>query len=462
MSIHCRCALGILVTTVGVMAVSPCPADEARAPSRQGILLLITKPFLPPDFDQATFDRLWQLWEPALREKAGAASPAERRKMAYERYGLLPRSSMPGAASGTDDRPLQYVVDGQGNWVMSCLACHQGQLEGRAIPGLPNTQFELASLTDDVRNTKMKLDKPLTRMDKGSLFIPLGSSRGTTNAVMFGVVLMHYRDRDLNLHFDRPRPRMVHHDLDAPAWWHFKKKRQLYYDGFVPKNHRALMQFLLVPQNGPEKFREWEEDFRSIAAYLESLESPPYPFGVDQPLAAQGRTVFNRKCASCHGRYGGEETYPGKIVSIDTVGTDRVRLDALTADHRRGYANSWFGEYGRHGVNAEPAGYVAPPLDGIWATAPYLHNGSIPTLWHLFHADQRPSVWKRVDDSLDQARQGLHIEALTEVPKTARSLHQRRQYFDTRKRGKSAAGHLFPDRLDEREKRAVLEYLKTL
>jgi mono/diheme cytochrome c family protein len=222
------------------------------------------------------------------------------------------------------------------------------------------------------------------------------------------------------------------------------------------------MQFLLVPQNGPEKFREWEEDFRSIAAYLESLEPPPYPFGVDQPLAAQGRTVFNRKCASCHGSYGDDETYPGKIVSIDKVGTDRVRLDALTADHRRGYANSWFGEYGRHGVNAEPAGYVAPPLDGIWATAPYLHNGSIPTLWHLFHADQRPTVWNRIDDSLDQARQGLHIEAFAEVPKTARSLHQRRQYFDTRKRGKSAVGHLFPDRLDEKEKRAVLEYLKTL
>ncbi len=75
---------------------------------------------------------------------------------------------------------------------------------------------------------------------------------------MFGVVLMHYRDAALNLIEVRTAPHTVHHDLDAPAWWHFSKKRRLYYDGFVPKGHRALMQFFLVPANGPDKFHDWE------------------------------------------------------------------------------------------------------------------------------------------------------------------------------------------------------------
>jgi hypothetical protein len=101
-------------------------------------------------------------------------------------------------------------------------------------------------------------------------------------------------------------------------------------------------------------------------------------------------------------------------------------------------------------------------LDGIWASAPYLHNGSVPTLWHLLHPDERPTIWTRTEDGYDQSRVGLEATALEKLPATVTTAADRRRYFDTRLPGKSSAGHLFPNELSEDEKLAVLEYLKTL
>jgi mono/diheme cytochrome c family protein len=288
---------------------------------------------------------------------------------------------------------------------------------------------------------------------------------------MFGVVLMGLRDPDLNFDARRGIPKMTHHDMDAPPWWHFRRKKMLYIDGFAAKGHRGLMQFMLVRSNGPEKFRSWEEEFRDVYAYLSSIEPPKYPYAVDQELAAAGRVAFNRVCAECHGTYsplstrvrgaGGEGAYPERLVPIADLGTDRVRLDALTPAHRDAYGQSWFANYGKLDNIEDPGGYVAPPLDGIWASAPYFHNGSVPTLWHVLHPRERPAVWKRQGNAYDQVRGGPVIETFDTLPADAAAGWQRREYFDTRAFGKSAAGHDFPDELTAAEKRAVLEYLKT-
>jgi mono/diheme cytochrome c family protein len=224
-----------------------------------------------------------------------------------------------------------------------------------------------------------------------------------------------------------------------------------------------LMQFLLVKENGPEKFREWEDDFRSIEAWIESLEAPAWPWEVDTAVAEKGRLVFEKNCSECHGTYSAEgDTYPERIVPIDDIGTDRVRYDALTAENRRDLFESWFGHYGDDGGLAEPQGYVAPPLDGIWATAPYFHNGSVPTLWHVLYPDQRPTVWKRTPTVYDQTAVGLEISTFDAMPSEPMSSAERRRHFDTSKPGKSAAGHDYPAVLSGEEKRALLEYLKTL
>ena len=439
-----------------------CPFAQAHgAPDAEATLgyeLLLNKPYLPPAFDEETFNAAWQNWEEPLRSQAAKATPAERHKLAFVRYGLIEREGDPRG------RSLQYVVDEAGNWTMNCLACHQGTVAGKMIPGVPNTQFALETLTADIRATKVRLGKRLTDLDVGSMVMPLGTTVGTTNAVMFGVALMHYRDNDLNFVANRFPPRLINHDHDAPAWWLATKKQRLYSDNFAPRGHRALMQFLASKENGPEKFREWEADFRHIEAYLDSLQPPDYPFAIDQQLADQGRVVFNSSCSECHGTYGPEGEYPERIVSLAEVGTDPVRVRALSKEHRLGYEANWINEYGERGkVIAEPAGYLAPPLDGVWASAPYFHNGSVPTLWHVLHPAERPIIWTRTSpDEYDQQRVGLAIREFAEMLETNLATARQRQYFDTRKFGKSSAGHEFPNELDESQRKAVLEYLKTL
>ncbi len=436
------------------LALGTSPTKTA-AP-RRGLDLLLNKPYLPPDFDQETFDELWQTWDEPLRSQAKAADADKRRKMAYSRYGLIERSG------DAQHRPLQYVVDAAGNWSMNCLACHQGKVAGRLVWGAPNSLYAMQTLYDDVRTTKLRLGKKLTHMDLGSAFMPLSRTNGATNAVMFGVVLLAHRDADLNL-VGGPKPMLglAHHDHDAPPWWHFHRKKNLYIDGFAPKAVRPLMQFLLVKENGPERFRQWERDFEDVFAYLDSLRPPRYPWSIDFGLAIRGKRAFERNCASCHGTYGEGGRYPERRIPIETVGTDRVRLDALTPANRKHYAESWFANYNRPPVDAKPAGYVAPPLDGVWASAPYFHNGSVPTLWHVLNPNERPGVWQRSEDGYDREHVGLEIKTYKALPDSM-APSDRRTYFDTTQPGKSAAGHNFPNKLSDTEKRAVLEYLKTL
>lgn len=449
------------VLLVSLVSVAPAGAADstdrpAETAAQRGYRLLSTKAYLPPDFDQQVFDELWKTWEEPLRSQAERAASDERRRMAYARYGLTSRPEADSPA------PLQYNVDARGRWVMNCLACHGGQVAGRVVPGLPNSNFALQTLTEDVRATKLRLQKRMSHMDLGSLVVPLGGSNGTTNAVMFGKLLMAFRDAELNVVVDRLPPPMTHHDLDAPPLWNVRKKSYLYLDGFAPKGHRALMQFLLVKQNGPDRFRQWEDDYRDILAWIESLEPPKYPWTINQSLAEEGRAVFNRACAGCHGSFQPDGAYPEKHVPLEVVGTDPLRFESLSPEGRAAYGASWLNHFGQPPVIAEPAGYVAPPLDGIWASAPYLHNGSVPTLWHLLNSQDRPVVWRRTRDGYDQQRVGLEVTVFDELPADAVDPRRRRQFFDTRLPGKSAAGHTFPDALSEAEKRALLEYLKTL
>ena len=459
--------LFIYVVVWGISLVSGgvplCAQDSGTGPvaaftpsAARGYQLLTTKPYLPPDFDQQVFDELWKSWPKDLRNQARDATPAVRRQLAFTRYGLIESPDHPGEGPAWG-----YTPDGQGGWVMNCLSCHGGQVNGKATFGLPNSNFGLETLVEDVRATKIRLGKKLTHMDMAQLGMPLGSTNGTTNSVIFGVALEAKRDADMRVLKKFAIPVMQHHDLDAPPFWNVKKKSRLYYDGLVKKHHRPLIQFVLLPRNDEKILAGWENDFRDILAWIESLEAPKYPWTIDTALADTGRTVFNQHCAKCHGTYGEQESYPEKVISLDILGTDPVRLQALKPDYRERFQHSWLSNYNTADPVWLPNGYLAPPLHGIWASAPYLHNGSVPTLWHLMHADARPKVWKRTPTGYDQQRLGLEISTSDTVPEGLLS-GDRRQYFDTSKTSKSAAGHRFPEALSEDEKRSVLEYLKTL
>ncbi|MDM4016336.1 hypothetical protein [Roseiconus lacunae] len=432
--------------------------DSSIGDARRGYRYLTETAVLPSDFHQSTFDELWKVWPEELRHQAEQADPQERRQLAYQRYGLTVR---PDDDSG---KPLQYVVDEKDAWTMNCFSCHGGSVYGKPTPGAPNNRYALQSLTEELTKAKARLGLLPGRMELGALFIPLGTTNGTTNAVVFGMGLMNGRDAKLNVVAKLPRS-FTHHDMDAPPWWYFYKRPSIYIDGFAQKGHRALMQFTLVPENGPDFYRDNEHHFKDVYAYLSSLRPPTYTGEIDQRLAERGRGVFNDNCAECHGMYGEDWIYPNRTVSIDEIKTDPVRLTALTAEGRKRYAESWFahaGEADEHQTVLSPDGYVAPPLDGVWASAPYFHNGSVPTLWHVLHPESRPTVWRPLSQELDTERIGLTVEELDQVPAGIRDIVLRRSYFDTRSFGKSGKGHDFANRLSEPEKHAVLEYLKTL
>jgi len=469
--------VGLVPLWLGTAAVVHCAASEATgqgvAEQPAGWRHLREHAYLPADFDQEVFDDLWTTWEEPSRSRAEAADVAERRRMAMDRYGLVPDPADPS-------RSLQYVVDDAGRWTMSCLACHQGTVAGKAVPGVPNTRYALETLTEEVRQVKIRQGKPLGHMDLGSLVMPLGTTVGTTNSVMFGVALMRHRDPDLTIVPRPPRFDLAHHDVDAPAWWHYATRKRLYADAFAPKGHRVLMQFILVKENGPERFREWEGEFRDIESWLSSLEPPAWEGAVDTGLADRGRGLFREHCSHCHGTYDGPRggpgrSYPERIVPIEEIGTDRVRFDALTVNDRRALNVSWFEERSAVDGIDDPAGYVAPPLDGVWASAPYFHNGSVPTLWHVLHPEKRPRAWRRLDapgtlaaevgtppPNYDADRVGLAVEERDAVPEGRLPAIVRRTWFDTTKPGKGAAGHEFFGDLDDDGRRALLEYLKTL
>src|SRR6185437_13192166 len=114
--------------------------------------------------------------------------------------------------------------------------------------------------------------------------------------------------------------------------------------------------------------------------FLSELPPPSYPFSIDQALAAQGKPIYAQQCASCH-EVGGR--YTNKPVAPAEIGTDLERMNTWTqgaADE----ANRRVKEMGINRPNmVKIEAYQSPPLDGIWMRAPYLHNGSVPTLRDL-------------------------------------------------------------------------------
>lgn len=441
------------------VATSASPTDAPPAglssPER-GLWFLLNKHYMASDLKQEEFDNLWKVWPEPLRTEAEKASPEERRKMAFSRYGLV---ELPGRTL-----PMGFVSDGKQGWGMNCLACHGGKVAGEAIPGLPNSHFAFQTWAQDIVENRVRFHGHKRSEFARNLAVPLSRSNGSTNAQIFSVVLTALRDSDLVMKplTEMHPPPLLHHDLDAPAFWNLKKKQSLYIDGYVSKSHRVIMQFVMLPTNSADRIKGWDDDFADILAFAESVKPPLYKWPIDRELAAKGETVFNDHCSSCHGTYGKNASYPEKMVSIEEVGTDRRRLDGMTLEHRKFFDHGWISEDGKVKVVEHPTGYVAPPLDGVWASAPYFHNGSVPTLWHVLHPEERPKVWRRSEDGYDTARVGLEVKEFAQLPSEAKSADTKRMYFNTALPGKSAAGHDFPNSLSEDERTALLEYLKSL
>jgi hypothetical protein len=205
-------------------------------------------------------------------------------------------------------------------------------------------------------------------------------------------------------------------------------------------------------------------DLERLEEYLMDLQPPKltdhWPDAVDTALAAAGEPIFTEHCGDCHAPDG--ERTATAIPLDDPVWQDdlgdhrtdpqRARMwtqEAAEAYNRQSYGGADFEHFRSTG------GYVSVPLDGLWLRAPYLHNGSVPYLGELLERpEDRTRRFHRGYDVYDPERMGFVSEG-AEARRVGTP-------FDVRETGNSNQGHLWGTDLSAEEKRALLEFLKTL
>lgn len=250
----------------------------------------------------------------------------------------------------------------------------------------------------------------------------------------------------------------------------------------------------------------------SMEESLRGLKSPLWPEKIlppiDRALAARGESLYQANCLSCHAiidRDDPKRHVVAMVTGVDVVGTDdtsasnvasariptgvlqgaispsgttygaeapalalvgdlATRIVATRPDAAlRSIANARLhgaektpkqGNY-THNTDANPTAelrsYKARPLNGIWATSPYLHNGSVPTLYDLLlPPSERPQTFSVGRWEYDPRKVGYVSDG--QVPFVV----------DTRVKGNSNRGHEFGVTLPDADRWALVEYLKTL
>ena len=239
--------------------------------------------------------------------------------------------------------------------------------------------------------------------------------------------------------------------VDLPQVWNQKPREGMYlhWDGnnnnITERNYAAAMAI------GATSKTVIQSSFQRVTDFLLTLKPPKYPFPIDQVAAQHGQAIFTQNCANCHA-FGGAHT--GQVEDISMIGTDRHRLDSFT----QGLVDKF------HSIDSPPFvfdayrktnGYANVPLDGIWARAPYLHNGSVPNLHALLQPEtDRPATFYRGYDVYDPQQAGF-ISDGPEAEKVG-------FFVDTKIPGNSNQGHTYGLNLSESEKKDLIEFLKTL
>jgi mono/diheme cytochrome c family protein len=378
---------------------------------------------------------------------------------------IPPGDILPGRRGENAD--LSYMFNAakspDGNMVaaVTCLGCHATHLQGKLVMGLGRANRMVRM--DDINILGIAVANPLE----------LDSSIGTLNRLLGGVAMgemdvfpylaSHRNPQTLewtDTQLFNPDAGVLGW-VDIPPWWRTAKKNALYSNGSgrgAQSHHMGFMSVFSV-ENTTEA-AEIEKNFYDVAAYIRSIEAPPFPGSINQDLAAQGEVTFINECATCHGTYGDHWTYPNVIIPYQEVGTDPSLATghwmAPTVDW---YAESWYAREGKSWLEMTE-GYYAPPLDGIWATAPFFHNGSVPTLDAVLNPALRPATWtsNMSADDYDLERVGWMNKPFD----GELTLDGNFGTFNTTQPGNSNAGHTYAAELSEAEQRVLLEYLKTL
>ena len=385
-------------------------------------------------------------------------------------------------------RRVRQGVDHVG---LNCAVCHTGTVRDtpssppRIVLGMPAHQLDLQSFVEFVLECSLD-NRMTTEAVRGRLTDAGGSSLFQRTLLRLGLIdrlkvqTLELRNRISPIlgarvprwgrgrvdtfnpykavQFNWPLDRLPQAELigasDFPSLWNQQPREglQLHWDGnndsVDERNLSAGLGAGITPVTvdhaGIKRVRDWTW----------TLPPPPYPYSIDRTLAERGAATYQEACLQCHGDHRFREgvkagTGIGQVVPARDIGTDRHRLDSYTPAFAANQYSLFPDSPYRFKRFRKTDGYANHPLDGIWARAPYLHNGSVPTLRDLLEPpERRPTTFYRGYDVYDQARVGF----LTNVPE-----ENGRRFFryDTSIPGNSNAGHVYGTTLAEEDKRAL-------
>ena len=419
----------------------------------------------------------------------------------YERLGLPP---IPGDGSVPLPLDLQpgdpmgaAVVDTEYGeaLVFSCAACHAGELFGQTVVGLsnkkarPNAFFDLAAKV--LPTVPSDVFQDLSGATDGEVFlyeeaVESMSWVGTRNPQVLGLdtslaqvsLSLSKRGQDENASFDvryhyNPRASILDEgvaDSKPIPWWVMRYKTAWLADGSIVQGNPVLTNFLwneLGRGTDLEELEIWLEDNQQtvdeLTVAIFANEAPLWTDwfgteGFEMERLQAGHATYEQQCAACHGSVEKVWEQPeSKSLPLEEqlktatlyyspqtrpvdVGTDPERaLSMLALEELNGLRIS----KSMDTVVRAGQGYVPPPLDGIWARYPYLHNNAAPTLCALLTpAAQRPSsYWQGPSDDpetdFDAACVGFPVG--DQVPESWTLVED--AYFETSQLGLGNGGH---------------------
>ncbi|MEK7469498.1 MAG: cytochrome c [Planctomycetota bacterium] len=233
--------------------------------------------------------------------------------------------------------------------------------------------------------------------------------------------------------------------------WNVDRRRWVHWDGNTP-SPMARNLLAAVGLGAPLLGKKAVLDVAVLKRQTqlsETIRPPKYPWQIDEAAAKRGEAHYRANCASCHD---GPES-DARLHAVAEVGTDPARARAFTqkqADGFNGFLRTVQVE--NFDASKEPAirgtgKYWASALEGVWARAPYLHNGSVRTMADLLSPPaSRPKTWRRGSREYDASGLG-YADAGPHV-------------LDTTTPGNSNAGHDYGTALPGDAKRDLIEFLK--
>jgi len=397
------------------------------------------------------YNSIWQVWGGYM------SRPENFDELVAERYGSgfsaspnpypLPGEDPNQTDGGSGQLPEMFTQlrdDRSGTWsgeiTVTCHACHSGSVGGEGGPGPGLTWGGGSSLAD--LNLFLRDFLALGYEASSAVILNLNRTRGRNNAslVNLAFAMAGFQGPEVMAGVLTSGSTA---DMDTPAWWNMGHRAVKFVDGVFPMDAPRIDAIFYAPSIGiTEQGRAWmRENGPDMNVWVESLESPPYPFPVDIELAARGAVLFhtldmwapernnpvrrpegNGSCASCHGAYSPRyvndpafletpqlEGIAAYVVPLDIIGTDPERVNANNDSVQEAGKTSFFsypetvgtdqdcGPQNRPELRGDrEPGYLAPPLYGIWASAPYFHNGSVPNVWEVLKPSDRHQIWRRV------------------------------------------------------------------